>query len=39
LNITNYDGVSGVTTFGGHGEAEKMVPVLKIQNGQLQQVQ
>ncbi|HXL72180.1 MAG TPA: ABC transporter substrate-binding protein, partial [bacterium] len=39
LAITNYDGVSGLTTFGGHGEADKLVPVLKIQNGQLQQVQ
>jgi ABC-type branched-subunit amino acid transport system substrate-binding protein len=39
LAITNYDGVTGTTTFGGHGEADKLVPVLKIQNGQLQQVQ
>jgi ABC-type branched-subunit amino acid transport system substrate-binding protein len=39
LAITNYDGVSGTTSFGGRGEADKLVPVLKIQNGQLQQVQ
>jgi ABC-type branched-subunit amino acid transport system substrate-binding protein len=39
LTITNYDGVSGLTSFAGHGEADKLVPVLKIQNGQLQQVQ
>ncbi len=39
LTITNYDGVSGLTTFAGHGEADKLVPVLKIQGGQLQQVQ
>jgi ABC-type branched-subunit amino acid transport system substrate-binding protein len=39
LAITNYDGVSGVTSFAGHGEADKLVPVMKIQNGQLQQVQ
>lgn len=39
LTITNYDGVSGLTSFAGHGEADKLVPILKIQNGQLQQVQ
>jgi len=39
MAITNYDGVSGTTSFAGHGEAEKLVPVLKIQNGQLNQVQ
>jgi len=39
LNIKDFDGVSGKTTFGGHGEAEKVVPVLRIQGGKYQQVQ
>jgi ABC-type branched-subunit amino acid transport system substrate-binding protein len=37
--IKDFDGVSGKTTFGGHGEADKVVPVLKIQGGKYQQVQ
>ena len=39
LRITDFDGVSGKTTFGGHGEADKLVPVIKIQGGKYQQVQ
>ncbi len=39
LAIKDFDGVSGKTTFGGHGEADKIVPVLKIQDGKVQQVQ
>ncbi|HUO58640.1 MAG TPA: penicillin-binding protein activator [bacterium] len=39
LSIKDFDGVSGKTTFGGHGEADKVVPVIKIQNGKYQQVQ
>ncbi len=39
LAIKDFDGVSGKTTFGGHGEAEKVVPILKIQNGKYEQVQ
>jgi ABC-type branched-subunit amino acid transport system substrate-binding protein len=39
LKITDFDGVSGKTTFGGHGEADKLVPVLKIEKGKVQQVQ
>ncbi len=39
LAIKDFDGVSGKTTFGGHGEADKVVPVLKIQGGKLEQVQ
>lgn len=39
LSIKDFDGVSGKTSFDGHGEADKLVPVIKIQNGQYQQVQ
>jgi ABC-type branched-subunit amino acid transport system substrate-binding protein len=39
LTIKDFDGVSGKTTFGGHGEAEKVVPILRIQGGKYQQVQ
>jgi len=39
MAITNYDGVSGITNFAGHGEADKLVPVLKIESGKLNQVQ
>lgn len=39
LNIRDFDGVSGKTSFAGRGEADKVVPVLKIQNGAFQQVQ
>ncbi len=39
MGIVNFDGVTGTTTFGGHGEPEKQVPILKIQNGRLEQVQ
>jgi hypothetical protein len=37
--ITNFDGVTGTMNFAGKGEAEKQVPILKIQNGKLEQVQ
>ncbi len=39
LGIRDFEGVSGKTSFGGHVEAEKIVPVLKIQGGKYQQVQ
>jgi ABC-type branched-subunit amino acid transport system substrate-binding protein len=39
MGIKDFDGVSGKTSFGGHGEAEKVIPVLKIQGGKYQQVQ
>ena len=39
LSVKDFDGVSGKTTFGGHGEADKVVPVIKIQNGKYLQVQ
>ena len=38
-HIRDFEGVSGRTTFGGHGEADKAIPVLKIQNGKFSQVQ
>jgi ABC-type branched-subunit amino acid transport system substrate-binding protein len=37
--INGFRGVSGETSFNGGGEAEKKVPVLKIENGRFQQVQ
>jgi hypothetical protein len=39
LEIKDFDGVCGKTTFGGHGEANKIVPVLKIEGGKYKQVQ
>ncbi len=39
LAIKDFEGVSGKTSFGGHNEAEKLVPILKIQGGKYQQVQ
>ena len=39
LGIKDFDGVSGKTTFGGHGEADKLVPVLQIKGGKFNQVQ
>jgi ABC-type branched-subunit amino acid transport system substrate-binding protein len=39
LQIKDFDGVTGKTSFEGHGEADKMVPILKIQDGKYQQVQ
>lgn len=37
--INGFKGVSGVTSFNGGGEAEKRVPILRIENGRFQQVQ
>lgn len=37
--VRDFEGVSGRTTFGGQGEADKMVPILKIQGGKYEQVQ
>ncbi len=37
--INGFRGVSGDTSFNGGGEAEKKVPILKIENGRFQQVQ
>jgi ABC-type branched-subunit amino acid transport system substrate-binding protein len=39
MEIRDFNGVSGRTTFGGHGEADKSVPVMKIQNNKYIQVQ
>ncbi len=39
LQIKDFDGVSGKTTFGGQGEADKLVPILQIKDGKYQQVQ
>jgi branched-chain amino acid transport system substrate-binding protein len=39
LGIKDFDGASGKTTFGGHGEADKLVPILQIKDGKYQQVQ
>ncbi len=39
LQIKDFEGVSGKTTFGGQGEADKLVPVLQIKDGKYQQVQ
>ena len=39
LSLRDYDGVSGKTSFGGHGQADKVVPKLKIQNSKYEQVQ
>jgi len=39
LQIKDFDGVSGKTTFGGFGEADKLVPILQIKDGKYQQVQ
>lgn len=39
MEIRDFDGVSGKTTFGGKGEADKVVPVLKIHNKKYEQVQ
>ncbi len=39
LQIKDFDGVSGKTTFGGNGEADKLVPILQIKDGKYQQVQ
>ncbi len=39
MGIRDFDGVTGKTDFGGRGEANKIVPVLKIQGGKYQQVQ
>ena len=39
LGIKDFDGVSGKTTFGGHGEADKLVPIIQIKNGKYNQVQ
>jgi len=39
LQIKDFDGVSGKTTFGGKGEAEKLVPILQVKGGKYQQVQ
>jgi ABC-type branched-subunit amino acid transport system substrate-binding protein len=37
--IQGYDGVSGETSFNGTGNADKKVPVLKIEKGRLKQLQ
>src|SRR5579871_1987724 len=37
--IKDFDGVSGKTTFGGRGEADKEVPILQIKGGKYIQVQ
>jgi ABC-type branched-subunit amino acid transport system substrate-binding protein len=37
--INGFKGVSGETSFHGGGEAEKKVPILKIENGKFKQVQ
>jgi branched-chain amino acid transport system substrate-binding protein len=37
--INGYDGVSGETSFNGTGNAEKKVPVMKIEKGRLKQLQ
>jgi len=37
--IKDFDGVSGKTTFGGKGEADKVVPILQIKGGKYIQVQ
>ena len=39
LKIKDFDGVSGKTSFDGHGEAEKLLPILQIKGGKYQQVQ
>lgn len=39
LATKDFNGVSGKTTFAGRGQADKVVPVLKIQGGKYQQVQ
>ena len=39
MAIRDFDGVSGKTTFGGHGEADKLVPVIQIKDGKYNQVQ
>jgi branched-chain amino acid transport system substrate-binding protein len=39
LGIKDFEGASGKTSFGGRNEAEKLVPILKIQGGKYQQVQ
>jgi ABC-type branched-subunit amino acid transport system substrate-binding protein len=39
LQIQNYPGVTGLTTFDGNGDAQKVVPIVRYQNGIEQQVQ
>jgi ABC-type branched-subunit amino acid transport system substrate-binding protein len=39
MQIKGFDGVSGLTDFGGKNEADKLVPVIHIQGGKYQQVQ
>jgi hypothetical protein len=39
LSIRDFDGVTGKTSFEGKGEAEKVVPILRIKNGKYEQVQ
>lgn len=39
LQIKGFDGVSGSIDFAGKSEAEKLVPIIKIQDGKYQQVQ
>ncbi len=39
MQIKDFEGVSGKTTFGGHGEPEKVVPVIQIKDGKYNQVQ
>jgi ABC-type branched-subunit amino acid transport system substrate-binding protein len=39
LAIKDFDGVSGKTSFDGHGEADKLVPVIQIKDGKYNQVQ
>ncbi len=39
MQIRDFEGVSGKTTFGGHGEPEKVVPVIQIKDGKYNQVQ
>jgi ABC-type branched-subunit amino acid transport system substrate-binding protein len=39
MGIRDFDGASGRASFNGKGEAEKVVPVIRIQDGKYQQVQ
>ncbi len=39
MSINDFDGVSGKTSFNGHDEADKLVPILQIKDGKYQQVQ
>ncbi len=39
MAIKDFDGVGGQTSFNGHAEADKQVPVIQIKDGKYQQVQ